>query len=151
MDREQIGNLRICFPKWFIIIYTFCAIFTLLFFAIYMIFLINRGKLVSEMFNFIFFLVAILAGLWVLSRILFYSIIVTDKGLKTHNIFGSNMSVLWDEIIEVRRPKFGIPVDFTYVFLSNKSKLILIRSMQNYKKLIQLIKEKAPNLQKCEF
>ena len=86
-----------------------------------------------------------------MSRILFYSVIATDKGLQIRNLFGPSKSIIWDEVIEIRRPRFGIPGDFTYVFLADKKKIVLVRSMNNYKKLIQLIKERAPNLKRCDI
>ena len=151
MEKNHIKNIKVFFPKWLIILYSFCGMFTVFYFAIYMIWLINKGQIGAKIFSSIFYLVVILLGVWLFFKILFYSVIATDKGLVTNNLFGAGKSVLWDEIIEVRRPRFGIPADFTYVLLANKSKLLLVRSMKNYKALIQLIKEKAPNLQRCKF
>jgi hypothetical protein len=150
MDKNYIVDLKVCFPKWIIIIFTFSAIGTVYFFLEYIFLLNNNGSSDSGMFKCLFFLGIIIGGFWLFFKILFYSVIATDKGLVTNNLFGAGKSVLWDEIIEVRRPRFGIPADFTYVLLANKSKLLLVRSMKNYKALIQLIKEKAPNLQKCK-
>jgi len=84
-------------------------------------------------------------------KLLFYSVTGTKRGLETNNIFGSNKIVKWDEIMEVRRPRFGIPNDFSYVISGKTEKLLLIRSMKNYKELIQLIKERAINLTKCKY
>jgi hypothetical protein len=75
----------------------------------------------------------------------------TDKGLVTNNLFGQSKSVRWDEIIEVKRPRFGIPADVTYVLSAKKKKVFLIRSMKNYNALIQLIKQRSTNLQGCKY
>jgi len=147
---KNCGNLRTYFPRWFAVLYTFCGICTLLFFAVYIIWLINKGLLGSDIFSFLIFLIAIISGLWVFSSLLFYSVAATDKGLITNNLFGESKSVLWDEIVEVRRPRFRIPADFTYVLTTKKKKILLVRSMKNYKALIQLIKERSGNLQSCK-
>ena len=62
-------------------------------------------------------------------------------------VIEENKLLTWNEIVEVKRPRFGIPVDFAYVISKNKDRLRLIRSMNNYRELIQLIKNKAPNLE----
>lgn len=87
--------------------------------------------------------------LWFLLKILFYSITATDRGLKTDNIIGANKLFDWKDIIEIRRPRFGFPVNFTYVISKNKDKLFLIKNKKNYKELIKYIKENAPNLKIC--
>lgn len=149
MDKNHSGYVKISFPRWFRIFLTFCGILTILFFAFYIVWVVYNGQLASQLLSCAIFSSIILGGFWFFSKILFYSVTVTDRGLETDNIVGSNKLFLWDEIIEVRRSRFGIPVDFTYVISKNKGKLLLVRSMKNYKELIQLIKVRAPNLQKC--
>lgn len=144
-------NLRVCFPKWVIISYSICAIGTLFFFIGYIIKIINENSFIAQSLKFLLFLGVVVVSFWLLFKIVFYSVTATDKGLETSNLFGSNKSVNWEEIVAVRKPIFGIPADFTYVFTINKKKLLLVKSMNNYKELVQLIKEKSPNLQKCEF
>ena len=77
-------------------------------------------------------------------KILFYSVVATESGILSFNSFGEGKLFDWTEIIEVKRPRFGIPYDFTYVISTDNEKMLLVRSMQNYKELIELIKAKAP-------
>lgn len=91
-----------------------------------------------------------LACLWVLLRVAFYSVTGTDRGIITHNVIGQNKFFQWDEIVEVRRPRFGIPAAFSYVISKDKDKILLIRSMNNYKELVELIKTIASNLKRCQ-
>jgi len=151
MVKKHSENLKISFPRWVVIFFSFCGIFTILFFAFYIIWVVYNGQLSSQFFRCAIFFSVILGAFWVFLKILFYSVTATERGLETDNIVGSNKLLLWDEIVEVRRPRFGIPVDFSYVISKNKDKLLLIRSMKNYKKLIQLIKLRAQNLQKFQF
>lgn len=150
MGKNHNENLKISFPMWFRSFLTFCEIFMILFFIVYIFRAISNGLSALEIRNAAISLSIVLGGLWFFSKILFYSVTGTDRGLETDNIVGSNKLLLWHEIVEVRRPRFGIPVDFTYVISENKGKLLLVRSMKNYKKLVDLIRLKAPNLQKYQ-
>ncbi len=96
-----------------------------------------------------FFLIIIIIIVWSYSKTLYYTITATNKGLETDNIVGANKSYLWEEIIEVRRPRFGVPVNITYVISINEDKSILIRNRNNYKEIVETIKGKAFNLKIC--
>ena len=87
-------------------------------------------------------------SLWTLLKILFYTVTATKGGLLTDNLIGHKKYIRWGDILEIKKPSFGIPRDARYVITSD-NKLILLRSMTNYELLIQLIKEKAPNLEDC--
>ena len=147
MDKKGI-ELKVCFPRWFVILYTFCAVGVFILYSLYILWLINKGFVSSELYRFAVFSLVFLSAVWGCSKLIFYTVIATDEGLKFINIFRADKSVKWEEITEVRRPLFGIPVDATYIFSVNKHKFLLVRSMQNYKKLIGLIKERAPNLKR---
>ena len=151
LGNHQSRNLKVSFPKWFVIFLSICGILTTSFFLSYIIWVIYHGQLASQMLRCAIFFSIILSGLWISLKVLFYSVTATERGLETDNIAGSNKLFLWDEIVEVRRPRFGVPIDFLYVISKNKDKLLLVRSMKNYKELIELIKALAPNLQKCRF
>lgn len=150
MDKNHSENLKTSFPRWFRSFLTFCGMFMILFSMFYIVRATSKGLSASEIRNAAIFISIVLSGIWLFLKILFYSVTATDKGLETDNIVGSNKSFLWDEIVEVRRPRFRIPADFSYVISSNKEQLLLVRSMKNYKELIQLIKAKAPNLKRCQ-
>ena len=151
MVKNHIANLKISFPRWFVIFLTFCGVFTIMFSTFYIAWVVYKNQLTSRPFSCALFFILILSIFWFFSKILFYSVTATDSGLQTDNIVGSNKLFPWDEIVEVRRPRFRIPKDASYVISKNKDKLLLVRSMKNYKELIQLIKVRAPNLQKCRF
>jgi hypothetical protein len=88
-------------------------------------------------------------GVWFLSSALFYTATATEKGIETTNpILRSNKSCTWDEIIDVKKPFLRIPIAFRYVVLENDKKILLIRGIPNYEKIIELINLRAPNLKK---
>ena len=120
-----------------------------LFFSIFYVYKVLYGNLLVSLNLSVILFIVVLGG-FCFFKLLFYSVTATKKGLETAKPIGSNQSFTWEEIIEVRRPRFGIPYDFSYVISKNKEKLLLVRSMQNYKELVELIKTKAPNLQKCK-
>ena len=151
MDKNHSGYLEISFPRWFRMFLAFCGIFTILLFAFYIVWVAYNGQLASRLLRCAISATVIVGIVWFLLKILFYSVTATDSGLETDNIVGANKVFLWDEIVEVRRPCFGIPHDATYVISRNKGKLLLVRSMKNYRESIQLIKDRAANLQKYHF
>ena len=149
MIKTHSEFLRSSTPKRQRIILTFCGIFTLLFSLFYIVWAIYNGQFLSQLSRCLIFVLMMLVILWFLLKILFYSITATDRGLKTDNIIGANKLFDWKDIIEIRRPRFGFPVNFTYVISKNKDKLFLIKNKKNYKELIKYIKENAPNLKIC--
>jgi hypothetical protein len=151
MDKNHSEYLEISFPRWFRICLAFCGIFTILLFAFYIVWVAYNGQLASRLLRCAIFTSVIVGIVWFFLKILFYSVTATDRGLEADNIVGANKVFLWDEIVEVRRPRFGIPHDATYVISRNNGKLLLVRSMKNYKEFIQLIKDRAANLQNFHF
>ena len=147
MIKKHRVALTCSFPKWVRAFFSFCGIFTLIFFTAYIFWVIYSGQLFLQLLRVTVFGGSIIVILWVYPKILFYSVFATEKGLESKNIFEENKLLTWNEIVEVKRPRFGIPVDFAYVISKNKDRLRLIRSMNNYRELIQLIKNKAPNLE----
>lgn len=136
--------------RWLRILGTFCGVFTVLFFLFYIFWVVYNGKFVTQISRCVFLFIIILFIIWSFSKTLYYTVTATDRGLETDNIVGTNKMFLWEEIIEVRRPRFGFPVNFTYVISKNEDKIFLIRNRNNYKELIQSIKEKATNLKICD-
>jgi hypothetical protein len=150
MVKMQSGDLKINFPMLFVVLMSFCGLFTTLGIGSYILRVIYYGQLSSQLFKCVFGFCVILIISWFLLKILFYSVTATEKGLITANIGKLSKFFQWNEIVEVRRPRFGMPVDASYVISKNKGKLLLIRSMKNYKELIQMIKDRAPNLERCQ-
>ena len=150
MVKMQSDDLKISFPMLFIALMSFCGLLTALGIGLYIFRVIYYGQMSSQLFPCLFGFFVILIILLFLLKILFYSVTATKKGLITANIIKSNKFLQWNEIVEVRRPRFGIPVDASYVISRNEGKLLLVRSMKNYKELIQMIKDKAPNLKRCQ-
>ena len=139
--------IKSSFPKWFKIFGSICFAITLLLFAFYTFSIIYSNQISTSK---IILLVLISLSLWFFIKLLFYSVTATEGHLKNTNPLGTSKKFTWKEIIEVQRPRFGIPYDFTYVVSNNNDKLLLIRSMKNYNELIEFMKVKAPNLQKCK-
>jgi hypothetical protein len=150
MDKKSNKIIKVSYPIWVLILFTFCGIGSIPILSYYIIWTIEKSLFFSRLWQVLFCSIFIPAIIWFLFKITFYSVSATERGLETANIIGSKKYFQWGEIIEVQTPKFGLPFDISYVISINKGKLLLIRSMKNYKKLIQLIKLKAPNLKRCE-
>lgn len=149
MDKKPNEDIRIFYPKWFVVFIGFCGVGTVLISTWYISWVIYKGLLPSHVLRCLFFLALILATLFLFSKIVFYSVAATDRGLETHNIIGSNKFFTWDEIVEIRKPHFGIPHDAIYLISRNKDRLTLLRGMKNLEELLQLIKDRSPNLKRC--
>jgi hypothetical protein len=149
MSKMHSEHVKTYTSRWVRILGTVCGIFTIFFFGFYIAWLIYNGQLISQLSRCLILFSVILLIIWSYSKTLYYTVTATDRGLETDNIIGTNKLILWEDIIEVRRPRFGFPVNFTYVISKNRDKLFLIRNKNNYKELIKYIKEKASNLKIC--
>jgi len=136
--------------KWFRILGAFCGIFTVSFFLFYIVWVVYNGQFVTQISRCLILFIIILLIIWSYSKTLYYAVTATNRGLETDNIVGTKKLFLWEQIIEVRRPRFGFPVNFTYVISKNEDKMFLIRNRNNYNELIQSIKKNAPNLKTCD-
>lgn len=143
MYNEQITSKT---PNWLRIVVLFCGIFTVLFSAFYIAWVIYNGQFLLQIYRCTVLFIVILIIVFSYSKILFYSVVAKEKGLETDNIIGANKFFQWEEIMEVRRPRFGFPVNFTYVVSKDEDRIFLIKNRKNYEALVQRIKEKAPNL-----
>lgn len=148
MAKNHGKDLKISFPKWFFIPFGLGGIIILLTFIFYTARLIQSESSTFELLKVAFLFVVLLGWIFFFCKILFYSVTATERGLETDNLAGSKKIFLWDEIVEVRRPRFGIPKDANYVISKNRDKLLLVKSMTNYKELVQMIKVRAPNLKR---
>lgn len=143
MKKESIKSDTTRIQK---IVLSCSGIFTILFSLSYIFIVIFRGRLLVSPIRFILFTLIIFLSIWFLLKILFYSVTATAKGLETDNIIGIKKKFHWEDIIEVRRPRFGFPLLFTYVISNNEDRIVLVKNKQNYKELIQYIKKKATNI-----
>lgn len=150
MNNKEDRILTVSMPLWFIIFMGICGIGVTIITVFYVVWVISNDKLDSHIFGCLFFISIVLAGLLFFSKIMFYSVTAVDKGLEANNIIGPRKFFHWNEIVEVRRPKFGIPNDASYVISNKRGKMMLLRGTKNYKNLIALIRLKAPNLKRCE-
>jgi hypothetical protein len=139
MDKKLNEIIRTSYPSWFIISISLCGIVTILMSTYYIGWVISSGQLYSHLFKLIFFAIFVVAVLWFLLKIVFYSVIATERGLETHNIVGQKRFFHWDEIVEIRKPRLGIPHDVIYVISEDKNKLMLIKGMKNLEELVHLI------------
>ena len=133
-------------PNWIRIVALFFGIFTVLFSTFYIAWVIYNGQFLSQIYRCTVLFIAIMIIVFSYSKTLYYSVTATEKGIETENAFGKNKNVQWEEIIEVRRPRFGFPVNFTYVIKKDEDRIFLIKNRKNYDAIVQRIKEKAPNL-----
>jgi hypothetical protein len=147
MNSKHEHEVKMDFPKWLFIPFTLGLIVLALACILYALKLTRSGLSLLGLLKVGFLFIIVLCGIWCIFRVLFYSVTATKRGLETNNLLGKGKLFLWDEIVEVRRPRFRIPADFVYVISRDNYKLPLIKSMKNYGELIQLIQAKASNLQ----
>ena len=145
MEDGRKKGLQVCYPKWFRIFISLCGILTLSFSLFYIFATYYNGQVMAHPLRFLFFFALVLGTFWLLFGLLFYTIKATENGIESSNIVGKSTVLSWDEILEIRKPRFGIPVDFSYV-ISESKKMLLVRSMKNYHELIKLIENRAVNL-----
>ncbi len=145
---DNILNKKIGFPKWFVIFMVIDYSIVMPILIVYTFFSIYNNRGIS-LFSFVLLFFLFLAT-W-LFKYLFYSVTATSQGIVTDNNFGKNKTIHWDKIVEVRRPRFGIPYEITSVISKEGDKLYLLKSMTHYKELIELIKERAQNLKKYRY
>lgn len=96
----------------------------------------------------VFLAIILIGGVVLFLRCLLYSVVASTEGLKASNILGKEKFLNWTDIIAVRRPRFGLPQEIAYVVSNNRERLLLFRSMNHYSRVIELIRKRAPNLQK---
>ncbi len=132
----------VTFPMWFKIIFTICYLSILRLPVSYVFLIISKGLFIERKVECIAILLSCLIISWFLLKITYYSIEVYDEGLELKHFWITHKKVNWKEIAQIKKPLFIVPVDFIYIVLITNKKLLLIKSMNNYKKLIYLIKER---------
>jgi len=67
---------------------------------------------------------------------------VRDWGIEFQRFSRVVQKVTWDRIL-IRRPRFGIPYDFSYIVLDNEERILVLRNAHGYSELIRLIQSKS--------
>jgi hypothetical protein len=75
----------------------------------------------------------------------------TEYGIRAKNILSKTEFIPWHEIVEIKGPKIGIPRDVINLITQDRRKIRLIKSMNNYSRLLELVKTRAPNLRSKDF
>lgn len=145
---ENIENKKLGFPKWCVILMSVNYLIALPILAVYTFFVIYNNKGIT-LFGFL--LLSVLLISFVIIYYFFYSVTATSNGLIAEHKLGRKRTFLWDDIVEVRRPRLGIPNELTSVISKDGKKIFLLRSMSHYKDLVEHIKVKAVNLRKCNY
>ncbi|MFQ5683978.1 MAG: hypothetical protein ACE5HC_11980 [Candidatus Binatia bacterium] len=137
--------IRVGYPKWFRVFYGIGAPITLLLFIITGVHFSRQGFTSSELALSVLFLAILGVGVWI-SPVFYRSVVAKEDELQIYGLFGLKLSLTWDEIIKVSRPRFGIPRDATYLFSRNGEKVTLAKGMEGYSELLDLIQVKALNV-----
>jgi hypothetical protein len=150
LPKNNDKELRMSYPKWLVAIFPL-GLLTLFFtFCFYVTKFDMMNLSILAILKLVFLAIILIGGVVLFLRCLLYSVVASTRGLKANNIIGKEKSLQWSEIIEVRRPRFGLPQEIAYVISNKKERLLLLRSMKHYNQLIELIRKRAPNLQKCD-
>lgn len=150
MRIDYSEQVKASFSRWFIILFLIGGIVLLLILAV-CIFKVIQHPYGSNLLKAGLLFVVMVGEVYFLLKVICYSVTATEKGIETYNIVGSTKKIiLWDSIVEVRGPRFGIPKDAGYIITKNREKVLLVKSMKNYGKLIEVIRSRAQNLERCE-
>ena len=150
MKKETKVFLKVEYPKWFRWFAGVSILGTTLIGFVFMFWMIHNRSYAMFWKVILLFLIS-LSGIWFYFGIVLYSIFATETHLKNKSFTGRTKIIPWETIVAIQRPRLGIPYDFIYVITSDREKMLLVRSMKNYERLIQLIEERAPNLKREEW
>jgi len=137
--------LKVNCPKWFLIIFPLALLFSILIVTLMWIYFSNDGFTFLEVGGLTIFLPIFGIWLWLIP-FLFSSVTAHESGLQVTGPLVSDLRFTWEEIVKVSRPFLGIPKEFIYIFSKDGEKMTLLRSMEGYLDLLELIESRAPNL-----
>ena len=133
-------------PKWFLIIFPLMLFGGLTVVALIVGIYVNRnGVTWPIVIGSGIFLAAIAVWVWLIPY-LYSSIVATESGLSTTGPFRQNQHITWGEITSVGTPRFGIPKEFIYILSRSGERIVVVRSMEQYRELLDLIQIKVPTL-----
>jgi hypothetical protein len=145
MIKDSKILLRVSYPRWFLIVFGSAGIITLIF-SIFAVIYYSQDKFTTpELWKSLFFLAIIAGGLWIIPYI-YCAVVATESGLQRVDLFGRRQHFSWDEIVRVAKPRFGIPREAVYVYSKNGKKMALLKGMNGYSDLLEIIQRRAPNL-----
>ncbi|MBN2179215.1 MAG: hypothetical protein JW743_07270 [Deltaproteobacteria bacterium] len=147
MIEKRNGFLKSSTPQWQRKFAIFCGIAMILLCGYYIAQVYSANQWSHQLLKALLLFGIVLLILGSYAKTLFYTVSATERGLETDNIIGVPQLLLWDDIIAIRRPRFGFPLNHTYVISKNGDKLLLIKSNDRYKELAEYIRENAPNLE----
>ncbi len=145
MVRQDKVLLQANLPKWFRVFYGIGAPFMPFFSIFIWIQFSLDGFTLLEVLGVVFFIVMTLLVL-LMAPLFCSSVTATEFGLELSALWILRRRFSWNEIVRVSRPHFGVPRDITYVFSKSGKRIGLLRSMEGYSELLELIQSKAPNL-----
>lgn len=145
MSRGNEVLLKMSYPKWFQAVLPPILFLYFIFVLVITVYFSRGGFTWIQVGISAFFWIIFALWLWIIPFV-YSSLIATESGLCATGIFGRKQKLTWDEIVKISRPLFGIPNEFTYVFSKSGKKMILLRSMEGYSNLLELIQSKAPHL-----
>ncbi len=132
------------FPKWFLWLIFISWVGSNLLFVIGIVVFVSNDQEIYTKYLIVFLLI-FLGGIW-MSGFVFSKATAQAEGLYLDNPFKQREFVAWENIIEIRKPQLKIPYDFIYVISRSGKKITLIKSMKNFKQLLEVIQTKAKNI-----
>jgi len=151
MLQENSTILKVSFSRWYIVLIGCCGFLTAGLSLAYIIYTVLHGEFLARLLRCSAFAILFLSILWFLARILFYVVYATEYGIRAKNILSKTEFIPWHEIVEIKGPKIGIPRDVINLITQDRRKIRLIKSMNNYSRLLELVKTRAPNLRSKDF
>lgn len=148
MTSDKSIIVRVRLPTWFLYFYAIGGSITLAIFSAIWVGLFHRGFSwsESEIWKSVFLLLIAVFGIKI-TPITFSSMTVSEAGFNFYRFGRLKRVVRWAEIARVSLPRFGIPYEAIYLFLTDGEKIILMKSMNGYRELLQLIYVRARDAQ----
>ena len=150
LPKDDDKELRMSYPKWLVIIFPLGLLILFFTLCFYMGRFDMTHPSILSILKLVFLFIIVIGGVLLFLKCLLYSVVASMEGLRANNIMGKERFLHWSEIVEIRKPRFGLPQEIAYVISNNQEKLLLLRSMKHYNQLIDLVRKRAPNLQKCD-
>lgn len=149
MAKEGRVLLRVSCPKWSLVLLGIVgSLSLLLFMPIFILATIHWSRTGFTVTRFLIcavLLVIPVIYLWMI-RHAYCWITATEAGLQARRMFGPKLMFSWNEIVRVSRPRLGIAGGAVYIFSKGGQTLSLLREMEGYSQLLDLIESRAPNL-----
>lgn len=146
---EKGEILRVKYPNWFIFLLKYCRIGYIFILILIFFHFQKDGFTLGEIAKFLILFFILVASTYLFKFFKFY-ISANEGGLRVVYTNGKEVSIKWDEIVEVRKSPLKIPSALRKIRCSDDRKIALCVDMKNYNALIELIKSRAINLKRLE-